>query len=219
MQNLGHTYPQYYSLFIRLNFAGHSVFLFAKSGNPRCTVWDRACPVLSQLFQMHGSFALWGPVAGQSSLSWMQLVVKEHVERIPRAALPSLSLSTASIVALCWKQKNCLFQGSITRTEFCMQCFNHCVCLHAQLLSRVCLFATPWTVACQTVLCPWDFPGKNKGVDRYALLQGIFRETWGAAVHGVAKGLTGLSNWTTTTNIHDCINQDQKTSHSERFSQ
>ena len=152
MQYLGHTYPQYYSLFIRLNFAGHSVFLFAKSGNPKCTVWDQACPVLSQLFQIHGSFALWGPVAGQSSLSWMQVVVKEHVERILRAALPSLSLSTASIVALCWKQKNCLFQGSITRVEFCMQCFNHCVCLHAHLLSRVCLFATPWTVACQVPL-------------------------------------------------------------------
>ena len=33
------------------------------------------------------------------------------------------------------------------------------------------------------------------------------RETWHAAVHGVAKGLTWLSNWTTT-NIYDCINQD-----------
>ena len=34
------------------------------------------------------------------------------------------------------------------------------------------------------------------------------RETWRAAVHGVTKGLTGLSNWITSTNIHDCINQD-----------
>ena len=126
MQYLGHTYPQYYSLFIRLNFADHPVFLFAKSGSPRGTVWDQTCPVLSQLFQIHGSFALWGPVAGQSRLSWMQLVVKEHVERILRAALPSLSLSAASIVALCWKQ-NCLFQGSITKVEFCVQYFNHCV--------------------------------------------------------------------------------------------
>ena len=33
MKYLGHTYTQNYSLFIRLNFAGHPVFLFAKSGN------------------------------------------------------------------------------------------------------------------------------------------------------------------------------------------
>ena len=39
----------------------------------------------------------------------------------------------------------------------------------AQLLSRVWLFVTPWTVA-----CPWDFPGKNTGVGCHFLLQGIF---------------------------------------------
>ena len=31
-------------------------------------------------------------------------------------------------------------------------------------LSRVQLFATPWTVAYR-LLGPWDFPGKNTGVD------------------------------------------------------
>ena len=40
-------------------------------------------------------------------------------------------------------------------------------------LSRVRLFATPWTVA-QQFLCPWDFPGKNTGVGNHSLLQGIF---------------------------------------------
>ena len=35
-------------------------------------------------------------------------------------------------------------------------------------LSRVRLFATPWTVAYQ------DFPGKSAGVDCHFLLQGIF---------------------------------------------
>ena len=39
-------------------------------------------------------------------------------------------------------------------------------------LSRVRLFATPWTVAYQAPL--WDFPGKNTGVGCHALLQGIF---------------------------------------------
>ena len=39
-------------------------------------------------------------------------------------------------------------------------------------LSRVRLFATPWTVAYQ-LLHPWDFPGKNTGVGRHFLLQDL----------------------------------------------
>ena len=42
-----------------------------------------------------------------------------------------------------------------------------------KLLSRVRLFATPWTVVYQ-LLCPWDFPGKNTGLGCHFLLQGIF---------------------------------------------
>ena len=41
-------------------------------------------------------------------------------------------------------------------------------------LSRVWLFATPWTVACTRLLCPWDFLGKSTGVGCHFLLQGIF---------------------------------------------
>ena len=33
---------------------------------------------------------------------------------------------------------------------------------------------TPWIVACQVPLCPWNFPGKNTGVGSHCLLQGIF---------------------------------------------
>ena len=40
--------------------------------------------------------------------------------------------------------------------------------------SHVQLFATLWTVALARLLCPWDSPGKNTGVDCHALLQGIF---------------------------------------------
>ena len=43
-----------------------------------------------------------------------------------------------------------------------------------QSLSRVRLFATPWTVACQAPLS-MEFPGKNTGVGSHSLLQGIFR--------------------------------------------
>ena len=44
-----------------------------------------------------------------------------------------------------------------------------------KLLSRVWLFATPWTVACR-LLCPWGFPGKNTGVDSHFLLQGFLTQ-------------------------------------------
>lgn len=45
-----------------------------------------------------------------------------------------------------------------------------------QLLSRVRIFVTSWTVACQRteILCPWDFPGKNSGAGCHFLLQGTF---------------------------------------------
>ena len=48
------------------------------------------------------------------------------------------------------------------------------VCLYSQSLNCVQLFTAPWTVAHQTPLCPWDFPGKNTGVGCHFLLQGIF---------------------------------------------
>ena len=41
-------------------------------------------------------------------------------------------------------------------------------------LSRVRLFATPWTAWSTRLLCPWDFPGKSTGVGCHFLIQGIF---------------------------------------------
>ena len=43
-----------------------------------------------------------------------------------------------------------------------------------KLLSRVRLFATPWTVARPGSSGHGDFPGKNTGVGCHFLLQGIF---------------------------------------------
>ena len=45
--------------------------------------------------------------------------------------------------------------------------------VRAKPLSRVLLFATPWTVATR-LLCPWDSPGKNTRGGCHILLQGIF---------------------------------------------
>ena len=43
-----------------------------------------------------------------------------------------------------------------------------------KLLSRVWLFAIPWTVACTRLLHPWDFLGKSTGVGCRFPPQGIF---------------------------------------------
>ena len=40
-----------------------------------------------------------------------------------------------------------------------------------KLLSCVCLSVTPWTVAYQTLLCPWVSPGKNTAVSCRSLFQ------------------------------------------------
>ena len=44
--------------------------------------------------------------------------------------------------------------------------------INACLLSSVRFFATLWTVV--RLLCPWDSPGKNTGVECHAPLQGNF---------------------------------------------
>ena len=51
-----------------------------------------------------------------------------------------------------------------------------CVCLLMRF-NHVQLFATP-----ARLLCPWDSPGKNTGVGRHALLQGIL-PTQGLNLH------------------------------------
>ena len=49
---------------------------------------------------------------------------------------------------------------------------NPSVCVRAQSLSCIQLFVTPWTVAHQAPVCPWDFPYKNTGAGCCFLLQG-----------------------------------------------
>ena len=53
-------------------------------------------------------------------------------------------------------------------------CVCVCVCVHVcpHMLSRVQLFVTSWTEPAR-LLCPWDFPGKNSGMDCHFLLHGL----------------------------------------------
>ena len=63
------------------------------------------------------------------------------------------------------------------------------------MLSRVRLFATPWTVA-RKLLCPWDFPGKNTGVDCHFLWQGIFlTQGWNPSLLPWQADSLPLSHW------------------------
>ena len=53
------------------------------------------------------------------------------------------------------------------------RCHWRVLCLHAQLLSHIQLFATPWTVACQSLLS-MEFFKQKYPVGCFFLLQGIF---------------------------------------------
>ena len=51
-------------------------------------------------------------------------------------------------------------------------CVCVCVCVHAHSVASDSLW--PYGLQTISILCPWDYPGKNTGVDWHDLLQGIF---------------------------------------------
>ena len=57
------------------------------------------------------------------------------------------------------------------KTKWFSQCAPQC---SVKSLSHVQLLAIPLTVQSASLLCPWDSPGKNTGVDCHSLLQRIF---------------------------------------------
>ena len=62
-------------------------------------------------------------------------------------------------------------------------------------LSHVRLFAIPWTVACNRLLCPWDFLGKSTRVSYHFLLQGIFpTQGWNPGLPNCRQTLYHLSH-------------------------
>ena len=79
--------------------------------------------------------------------------------------------------------------------------------------SCVRLCAALWTTQPARLLCPWDSPGKNIGVGCHALPEKATAThssilawkdggAWWAAVHGVAKSQTGLSDFPFTFHFH-----------------
>ena len=53
-------------------------------------------------------------------------------------------------------------------------CVCVCVCVRVRVQSLSPDSLWPHGLQPTRLLCPWDFPGKNTGVDCYSLLQGIF---------------------------------------------
>ena len=60
--------------------------------------------------------------------------------------------------------------------------------LLAKLL-QLCLTLRPCGLKPVTFLCPWDSPGKNTGVGRHPLLEGMF------LIQGSNSGLLSLLHW------------------------
>ena len=54
--------------------------------------------------------------------------------------------------------------------------------LNSCSVAKLCLILQPHGLQHATLLCPWDFPGKNTGVGCHFLLQGIFL-TQGSHLH------------------------------------
>ena len=70
------------------------------------------------------------------------------------------------------------FTYLISKTNLCVGILlilynENCIACVLSYFSRVQLGVTPLTIVHQASL-PWNFPGKNAGVDCHALLQGIF---------------------------------------------
>ena len=74
-----------------------------------------------------------------------------------------------------------------------------CVCV--SYFSHVRLFATLWTVAHQAPLFVGYSPGKNTGMDCYALFQEIF-QTQGLNLHLMSPALAGRFFTTSTTCVY-----------------
>ena len=72
----------------------------------------------------------------------------------------------AAVSSSSYNGTNLLDQGSALMTSFKF--------VVVQLFSRVRLFLRPYELQLTRLLCPWDSPDKNTGVDCHFRLQGIF---------------------------------------------
>ena len=68
-------------------------------------------------------------------------------------------------------------------------CVCVCVCVHTHAFSHVRLFCDPLDCRPPSLLCPWDFPGKNTRVGCHFLPHGIFpTQGWNLSSPALAGG-------------------------------
>ena len=130
------------------------------------------------LLQSVGSRAPGLPAVAVHELSsggdWTYLL--RHMWNLPGPGIeplsPALVCGFLSTVppgkSLIWLPESSYFRTSCTLLvpSLCV-CVCACACRHSVVSDS----AIPWTIR---LLCPWNFPGKNTGVGRRFLLQGIF---------------------------------------------
>ena len=101
---------------------------------------------------------------------------------------------------ICVSRSGVLIQLEVLNSEIVQKPFFHCkigrqqrkegrtaydlvrVCVHAKSLQSCPPLFLPYGPQPNSLLCPWDSPGKNTGVDCHALLQGIL-PTQGLNLH------------------------------------
>ena len=118
-----------------------------------------------------GSISLWNPKKAyeRGSSKWKQKEPRFQESKAGSPAFPlgwlrSLSDITSPLSSISLRLEMKLGQPV-------WQFYGLWVC---QSFSHVRLFATPCTTKPVRLLCPWNFLGKNTGVDCHSLLQGIF---------------------------------------------
>ena len=100
-------------------------------------------------------------------------------------SISQFCLPASSVTSLCQQGRQHYYPENVINKFELKWAFDHLArsqSLLCQSLSHVQLFATPCTIQPARLLCPWNSPGKNTGVDCHSLLQEIF-PTQGSNLH------------------------------------
>ena len=132
--------------------------------------WSSYLILKFKFFLLKKKFCLWDQIKGSEyRFDWRSWVLVQTLNSYIANSAISLSLGLLP-QAIPPPQHPPLLSGP----DFVTLHPHHDMCVCAQSLSRVRLFVTTWTVACQALLL-WNSLGKNTKASCHSLLQGIFQ--------------------------------------------